>query len=216
MNFQMIDRFYSVWNTGVMVPYLAITILVPFSFIYFLGFLRGKNGDKDALLGAKVVSCLLLTLALQILLMGVNGILETILDKLSGKDVLYRGSVTVAMLQIRTSLAYCLSAFLVGGYSYYVYRYRASQTGDGQVFRQASGLNAITTSLVVVVTLTVLLSAVFNDAELVYRSRLISTVIVYGAGHAICMIPVLYNWSAEDMPEEPADAETVADTLQDA
>ena len=159
-----------------------------------------------------MVSCLLLTLALQILLMGMNGILETILDKLSGKEVLYRGSVTVATLQMRTSLAYCLSAFLVGGYSCYVYRCRASKTGDGQVFRQASGLNAITTSLVVVVTLTVLLSALFNDAELAYRSRLISTVIVYGAGHAACMVPVLYNWSEED----PADTETMADILQDA
>jgi hypothetical protein len=215
MNFRMIDSFYSVWNTGVMVPYLAITILIPFSFIYFLGFLRGKNGNKDALLGAKVVSCLLLTLSLQILLMGVNGLLETVIDKLAGTDVRYRDGVTVATLQIRTSLAYCVSALLVGSYSCYVYRFRASKTGDGQVFRQASGLNAITTSLVVVVTLTVLLSAVFNEARLVYRSRLMATVIVYGAGHVLCMIPVLYNWSTKDIPEDPADAETVADTLLD-
>ena len=50
-------------GTAILVPYLALSALLPFGIIYIMGVLRGRNGDKDPLLGAKVISCLLLTVA---------------------------------------------------------------------------------------------------------------------------------------------------------
>ena len=67
MSFGEIEQFSSALNFLVMIPYVAISVLFPFGLIYILGFLRGRDGNKDPLLGAKVVSCLLLTLSLHIL-----------------------------------------------------------------------------------------------------------------------------------------------------
>jgi hypothetical protein len=191
MGFGEIEQLYSALNFLVMIPYVAISVLFPFGLIYILGFLRGRDGNKDPLLGAKVISCLLLTLSMHILLMGATGLLEIFLDKLGGNDIRdQRGGINH---QLRTSLALCVSALACGSYAFAAL-FRASKTGDGQVFRQASGLNAISTGIVTVVTLTLLLVLIFNKAKMAALSPMYATTITYGASHILCMIPMFHDW----------------------
>ena len=180
-------------GTSIMEPYLAISALLPFGIIYIMGVLRGRNGDKDPLLGAKVISCLLLTVAFQIFLLGTTIFIETLID--GGGD-----HMRMDEQQRKTAMALCLSGLLVGAYAYYIFRNRASATGDGQVFRQASGLNAITTGLVAVISLTSFLVAMFNESPFVAVASMFASLVTYGAGHLLCMVPVLHNWQQTDVP----------------
>ena len=192
MGFGEIERLYSALSFLVMIPYVAISVLFPFGLIYILGFLRGRDGNKDPLLGAKVISCLLLTLSLHILLMGATGLLELFLDKFG--DPIVRVQMGPINHQLRTSYALCVSALACGSYAFATLM-RASKSGDGQVFRQASGLNAISTGIVTVVTLTLLLVSIFNEAKMAALSPMYATAITYGAGHILCMIPMFHDWS---------------------
>lgn len=191
-----LDRIFTGTDTGILLPYIALTVLLPFSLIYVMGFLRGKNGDKDPLLGAKTVSLLVLTIAFQILLIGLSGMLESLLNTILGVERGYSFRGPDDGWRLKTSAAYCVSALLVGAYGYYTYRFRASLTGDGQVLRQASGLNAISTGIVAIITLTLVLVALFNNTELGDLTRQISLLLVYAIGHLAAMKPVLHNWQA--------------------
>ena len=184
-------------GTAILVPYLALSALLPFGIIYIMGVLRGRNGDKDPLLGAKVISCLLMTVAFQIFLLGTTIFIETLLDGGGGQ---FGRGMNVDEQQRKTATALCLSGLLVGAYAYYIFRNRASATGDGQVFRQASGLNAITTGLVAVVSLTSFLVAMFNESTFTAVASLFAALVTYGAGHLLCMVPVLHNWQQTDVP----------------
>ena len=131
-------------------PYIGIGVAWAFVLVYILGWVRSMRGEKDPLLGGKVIYSMLFTIGLQVLLFGVAtlvpAIIKTDSGDLNGMQYMEESEQSKPLAQ---PLALIFSGAIIGLYGLgMVYGLSRRRVGDSQVFRQAMGLNAVVNGLI--------------------------------------------------------------------
>ena len=198
----------------VILPYIGIGVAWAFVLVYILGWVRGMRGEKDPLLGGKVVYSMLFTIGLQVLLFGVATLVPAIIKNDSGdmNGMQYRPESEQQASPLAQPLALIVSGAIIGLYGLgMVYGLSRRGVGDSQVFRQSMGLNAVVNGLLCCGALVVWFLALFKDGfNMEEQIDVMWLMLIYFIGHVFCVLPVIRMIHAEtpapvpDPAPEPA------------
>ena len=203
--------------------YIGIGAAWAFVLVYILGWVRGMRGEKDPLLGGKVVYSMLFTIGLQVLLVGVATLVPAIIKNDSGdmNGMQYRPESEQQASPLAQPLALIVSGAIIGLYGMgMIYGLSRRGVGDSQVFRQSMGLNAVVNGLVCCGALVIWLLALFKDGfDMEAQIDVMWLMLIYFIGHIFCVLPVIRMIQAEtsapatDPAPEPAkEPETEGDS----
>ena len=176
------------------VPLIVKGTLVVFLIIYVLGWLRGLRGEKDPLLGGKVIFGMVFTVGFQIVLIGVALWMPAIMENNSGDlNGQYLMDSEEQIKPLAEPLAVLVAGMVIGiyglGMTYGLSRHRV---GDSQVLRQSLGLNAIITIMISGLWLLDWCLVVFKEGfDFETQVRSIWIIVVYAIGHIFCVLPVI-------------------------
>ncbi len=169
--------------------YGAPVLLLAFLLIYVLEHVDGKrSGERDPMLGVKVLLTLLMTFSFQVAVLGTAWLLASLFQDSPGDE-------------LKTALGAILGGLLAGAPSAFVWFNRFHGDANQRVRRQALGLNAILAGLVYTVSITMAMVIIVGGSA--GASWPLSFAIVYlGAGVALA-VPLLGK-SRLAMPRTPA------------
>ena len=191
----------------VILPYIGIGVAWAFVLVYILGWVRSMRGEKDPLLGGKVIHSMLFTIGLQVLLFGVAtlvpAIIKTDSGDLNGMQYMEESEQSKPLAQ---PLALIFSGAIIGLYGLgMVYGLSRRRVGDSQVFRQAMGLNSVVNGLICSGALIVWFMALFKDGfDMEAQIDTIWLMLIYFIGHVFCVLPVIRMIQAEATTPEAA------------
>ena len=191
----------------VILPYIGIGVAWAFVLVYILGWVRSMRGEKDPLLGGKVIYSMLFTIGLQVLLFGVATLVPAIIKKdsgdLNGMQYMAESEQSKPLAQ---PLALIFSGAIIGLYGLgMVYGLSRRRVGDSQVFRQAMGLNTVVNGLICSGALIVWFMALFKDGfDMEAQIDTIWLMLIYFIGHVFCVLPVIRMIQAEATTPESA------------
>jgi len=189
--------------------YIGIGVAWAFVLVYILGWVRGMRGEKDPLLGGKVIYSMLFTIGLQVLLVGVATLVPAIIKNdsgdLNGMQYMAESEQSKPLAQ---PLALILSGAIIGLYGLgMIYGLSRRGVGDSQVFRQSMGLNAVVSGLVCSGALVIWFMALFKDGfDMEEQIDVIWLMLIYFIGHVFCVLPVIRMIQAEGKAAEAAPA----------
>ena len=189
--------------------YIGIGVAWAFVLVYILGWVRGMRGEKDPLLGGKVIYSMLFTIGLQVLLVGVATLVPAIIKNdsgdLNGMQYMAESEQSKPLAQ---PLALILSGAIIGLYGLgMIYGLSRRGVGDSQVFRQSMGLNAVVSGLVCSGALVIWFMALFKDGfDMEEQIDVIWLMLIYFIGHIFCVLPVIRMIQAEGKAAEAAPA----------
>lgn len=187
--------------------YIGIGAAWAFVLVYILGWVRGMRGEKDPLLGGKVVYSMLFTIGLQVLLVGVAMLVPAIIKNDSGEmnGMQYRPAAEQEAGPLAQPLALILSGAIIGLYGLgMVYGLSRRGVGDSQVFRQSMGLNAVINGLLCCGALVIWFLALFKDGfDMKEQIDVIWLMLIYFIGHIFCVLPVIRLIQAETPAPAP-------------
>lgn len=157
--------------------------LTAFLVIYLLGIFDRRSGERDPMLGVKVLLTLLMSVSFHLVLLGVAILVAIILDDKADDAFKKAGGLLIG-------------GGVSGAYSLGVYFARVHGQGNLRVVRQTLGLNAISTGGVFIAALTMVITMVINDTE--GTSWPASFTIVYFLGNIVCTFPLLSDSLSSD------------------
>lgn len=157
-------------STGI---FLAIpALMLPFLYIYLVHDYAGRRqGDRDPLLGAKVFSTLIMTVAAQLALAGV----ATVAAAVAGG-----GPKEFA---VKTGAAMALAGIIVGAFPAYLYFARVRTAGGARIGHQALGLNALFAGVAFAIAVVVGCQALFHGEK---AAEVVAIALIYGAAMIGC------------------------------
>lgn len=159
------------------VAMFGYVLFVPFVIMYILEEIRGRRaGDRDPLLGAKLVSTLFLSVAFQVALAGLTAVLAALVDDRIGGETVTKNAIGLLFGGVAAGVMPLL-----------IYR-RVAGNGHGRFARQALGINAIITGAVATVALISTSMVIFNEGRL---AALITVDLVYAIATMTCVRPLL-------------------------
>ncbi|MBW3543957.1 MAG: hypothetical protein KY476_27220 [Planctomycetes bacterium] len=152
-------------------------LLAAFLVVYILGAVRARAAGPDPLLGVKVLLTLLISLAFQIVTLGLYLFLAG----------LFNGNIEAGFKQ---GFSLILGGIAGGAYPAIVFLKKVGYDPHEQIQRQAIGLNALLTGLVFVVNVAMVFYLVLNDANV---AAAFAAVFAYGAAHTLCLLPLCFG-----------------------
>ena len=203
------NNFGGMMTYMIFLLYIGIGVAWAFVLVYILGWVRGMRGEKDPLLGGKVIYSMLFTIGLQVLLVGVATLVPAIIKNdsgdLNGMQYMAESEQSKPLAQ---PLALILSGAIIGLYGLgMVYGLSRRGVGDSQVFRQSMGLNAVVSGLVCSGALVIWFMALFKDGfDMEEQIDVIWLMLIYFIGHIFCVLPVIRMIQAEGKAAEAAPA----------
>ena len=203
------NNFGGMMTYMIFLLYIGIGVAWAFVLVYILGWVRGLRGEKDPLLGGKVIYSMLFTIGLQVLLVGVATLVPAIIKNdsgdLNGMQYMAESEQSKPLAQ---PLALILSGAIIGLYGLgMVYGLSRRGVGDSQVFRQSMGLNAVVSGLVCSGALVIWFMALFKDGfDMEEQIDVIWLMLIYFIGHIFCVLPVIRMIQAEGKAAEAAPA----------
>ena len=185
--------------------YLGIGAIWAFVLIYILGWVRGMKGERDPLLGGKVIYNMVFTIGFQVFLVGAA---------MLGPAIVKGKSYGQPLAQ---PLALMVSGAIIGFFGMVMinllYGREVNDSpnrlyGRGveysQVFRQSMGLNAVINGLLACVALVLWFMMLFqNGFDLKGQIDVIWLLFVYFIGHIFCARPVIRMIQAENPTPAP-------------
>ncbi|HIA18630.1 MAG TPA: hypothetical protein EYN70_04280 [Planctomycetaceae bacterium] len=189
------------------VPLIVKSTLAAFLIIYILGWLRGIRGEKDPLLGGKVIYSMLFSVGFQLVLVGMALFMPAIMENNSGSQNGQQFRPAEEQVNpLVEPLALLVAGTMIGVYGLgMIYGLSRNGVGDSQVLRQALGLNAIVAGMISSLWFLDLSMLVSNDG-LEFDDRQIDTtwvIMVYFIGHIFCALPVIRMFREESATTEP-------------
>ena len=191
----------------IIAPYIGLGLAWAFVLVYILGWVRSMRGEKDPLLGGKVVYSMLFTIGLQVFLFGVATLVPAIVKNDSGamNGMQYRPAVEQQAGPLAQPLALIVSGVIIGFYGLgMIYALSRRGAGDSQVFRQAMGLNAASNGLICCGALVSWILTLFNDGfDMEEQLDVMWLMLIYFIGHIFCVLPVIRMIQAENPTPAP-------------
>lgn len=181
-------EFFGAEGSLAIVSILTIPVAFSFMVVYVMGALRRDRAESpDRFLGARVFLLLLLSMAFQIVLLGMAQMFAA-----SMGDPPAPGGAFAANADDR-QMDQAMGLFLGGAIAgiYPLALYVLVRLRDGRsdsVFRAALGVNAIITGLWFVMNVTLMMSAMMMDDEQV--DEFTAMTVVYLGGSLLCSIPL--------------------------
>jgi len=157
---------------------LAIYLVIAFVLVYFAadGQARRSGGARDPMLGARVGTTFLLTLCLQVALLGLTTFLGGILED-AGEGV------------IRMGLGMTLGAMVAAIFPFFFHRGSVAKASGGArdfVTRKALGINAILAGVAATVLVIALVATLVSGAR--FQAMVFAAIVVYGGATAVLFL----------------------------
>jgi hypothetical protein len=143
----------SIAGTGLFVGLPGLTL--PFLAIYLVhDFLGRRQGNRDPMLGSKLLTTMGMTLAGQLVLAGL-AVIAASMGESSPEG------------WIKTGAGLVLAGAVIGAFPTYLYLARVHRVGGARIGHQALGLNALAVSLAFAVLVIIASQGLFHDEDVI-------------------------------------------------